>query len=429
MKARGNTCIVGLTWGDEAKGKIVDLLAPQHDIVVRYNGGNNAGHTVAFNGETYKLHLVPSGLFHPNVTCVIGGGLVVDPKVLLEEISKHEGVAAGLRGRLLVSSRAHTIWPWHSKLEALSEKHLGKGKIGTTLRGIGPAYADKANRVHAIRMGELLRPDHLRVKVERILDAKNLVFQKVFGEPPLDVRAVWAEYAAYGQALAPLIADTTAYLHRALAEGRRILFEGAQGTLLDIDHGTYPYVTSSSASAAGIWPGAGVPGRKLGDILGVVKAYTTRVGEGPFPTELKDAIGNQIREQGHEYGTTTGRPRRCGWLDTFAIRYAARLNDIDGIVITLLDVLGGLPELRICTGYTVDGKPLEDFPDDPVVLDRAQPVLESLEPWSENISGARQLKDLPRAARAYVKRVEQTVGAPVRIISVGPDREQTILRR
>jgi len=429
VKARGNTCIVGLTWGDEAKGKIVDLLAPRHDIVVRYNGGNNAGHTVAFNGETYKLHLVPSGLFHPNVTCVIGGGLVVDPKVLLEEISKHEGVAAGLRGRLLVSSRAHTIWPWHSKLEALSEKHLGKGKIGTTLRGIGPAYADKANRVHAIRMGELLRPDHLRVKVERILDAKNLVLQKVFGEPPLDARAVWAEYAAYGQALAPLIADTTAYLHRALAEGKRILFEGAQGTLLDIDHGTYPYVTSSSASAAGIWPGAGVPGRRIGDVLGVVKAYTTRVGEGPFPTELKDAIGNQIREQGHEYGTTTGRPRRCGWLDTFAIRYAARLNDIDGIVITLLDVLGGLPEIRICTGYTIDGKPLEDFPDDPAVLDRAQPVLESLEPWSENISGARQLKDLPRAARAYVKRVEETVGAPVRIISVGPDREQTILRR
>ena len=429
MKARGNTCIVGLTWGDEAKGKIVDLLAPQHDIVVRYNGGNNAGHTVAFNGETYKLHLVPSGLFHPNVTCVIGGGLVVDPKVLLEEISKHEGVAAGLRGRLLVSSRAHTIWPWHSKLEALSEKHLGKGKIGTTLRGIGPAYADKANRVHAIRMGELLRPDHLRVKVERILDAKNLVLQKVFGEPPLDARAVWAEYAAYGQALAPLIADTTAYLHRALAEGKRILFEGAQGTLLDIDHGTYPYVTSSSASAAGIWPGAGVPGRRIGDVLGVVKAYTTRVGEGPFPTELKDALGNQIREQGHEYGTTTGRPRRCGWLDTFAIRYAARLNDINGIVITLLDVLGGLPELRICTGYTVDGKPLEDFPDDPAVLDRAQPVLESLEPWSENISGARQLRDLPRAARAYVRRVEETVGAPVRIISVGPDREQTILRR
>jgi len=429
VKARGNTCIVGLTWGDEAKGKIVDLLAPRHDLLVRYNGGNNAGHTVAFNGETYKLHLVPSGLFHPNVTCVIGGGLVVDPKVLLEEISKHEGVAAGLRGRLLVSSRAHTIWPWHSKLEALSEKHLGKGKIGTTLRGIGPAYADKANRVHAIRMGELLRPDHLRVKVERILDAKNLVLQKVFGEPPLDARAVWAEYAAYGQALAPLIADTTAYLHRALAEGKRILFEGAQGTLLDIDHGTYPYVTSSSASAAGIWPGAGVPGRRIGDVLGVVKAYTTRVGEGPFPTELKDAIGNQIREQGHEYGTTTGRPRRCGWLDTFAIRYAARLNDIDGIVITLLDVLGGLPEIRICTGYTIDGKPLEDFPDDPAVLDRAQPVLESLEPWSENISGARQLKDLPRAARAYVKRVEETVGAPVRIISVGPDREQTILRR
>ena len=429
MKARRNTCIVGLTWGDEAKGKIVDLLAPQHDIVVRYNGGNNAGHTVAFNGETYKLHLVPSGLFHPGVTCVIGGGLVVDPKVLLEEISRHEGVAKGLRDRLLVSSRAHTIWPWHAKLEALSEKHLGKGKIGTTLRGIGPAYADKANRVHAIRMGEFLRPEHLRVKVERILEAKNLTFQKVFGEPPLDARAVWAEYEAYGRAVAPMIADTTAYLHRALAEGKRLLFEGAQGTLLDIDHGTYPYVTSSSASAAGIWPGAGVPGRAIGDVLGVVKAYTTRVGEGPFPTELKDAVGNQIREQGHEYGTTTGRPRRCGWLDTFAIRYAARLNAIDGIVITLLDVLGGLPELKICTGYTLDGKPLEDFPDDPAALQRAKPVLESLEPWSENISGARQLKALPRAARAYVKRVEETVGAPVRIISIGPDREQTIFRR
>jgi adenylosuccinate synthase len=429
VKGRGNTCIVGLTWGDEAKGKIVDLLAPQHDVVVRYNGGNNAGHTVVFGGETYKLHLVPSGLFHPGVTCVIGGGVVVDPKALLEEIARHEPIARGLRERLLVSSRAHTIWPWHSKLEALSEKHLGKGKIGTTLRGIGPAYADKANRVHAIRMGEFLRPEHLRVKVERILEAKNAAFQKVFGEAPLDVRAVWAEYEAYGKALAPMIADTTAWLHRALARGKRLLFEGAQGTLLDIDHGTYPYVTSSSASAAGIWPGTGVPSRAIGEILGVVKAYTTRVGEGPFPTELKDALGDQIREQGHEYGTTTGRPRRCGWLDTFAIRYAARLNDLDGIAITLLDVLSGLPELKICTGYTVDGEPLEELPDDPVVLERARPVLETLEPWSDNISGARQLKDLPRAARRYVKRVEETVGAPVRIISVGPDREQTIVRR
>ncbi|MBE3099442.1 MAG: adenylosuccinate synthase [Planctomycetes bacterium] len=421
--------IVGLTWGDEAKGKIVDLLAAEHDIVVRYNGGNNAGHTVAFGGQTYKLHLVPSGIFHKSTTCVIGGGVVVDPKVLLEEIARHEAVAPRLRRRLLVSSRAHTIWPWHRKIEELSEKHQGKGKIGTTLRGIGPAYADKANRVHAIRLGEFLRPDHLKKKVERIVENRNQAFVKLFGEPGLDAAAVWREYAAYGEAIRPMIADTTAYLLAALDKGQRILFEGAQGTLLDIDHGTYPYVTSSSASAAGAWPGSGVPARAIGEILGVVKAYTTRVGEGPFPTELKDALGDQIRKQGHEYGTTTGRPRRCGWLDTFAIRYAARLNGIDGIVITLLDVLGGLPELKICAGYTAAGKALAEFPDDPALLEQAQPVLEDLDPWTEDISGVRKFKDLPRAARAYVKRVEEIVGAPVRLISVGPDREQTIRRR
>jgi adenylosuccinate synthase len=428
VKSKANTLVVGLTWGDEAKGKIVDLLAAEHDCVIRYNGGNNAGHTVAFGGQTYKLHLVPSGLFRENTTCVIGGGVVVDPKVLLEEIARHEAEAPRLRERLLVSSRSHTIWPWHQKLEALSEKHEGKGKIGTTLRGIGPAYADKANRVHAIRMGEFLRPDHLQKKVERIVATKNETFEKVFGEPGLDAAAVWREYAAYGEAIRPLIVDTTAWLLRAAADGRRLLFEGAQGTLLDIDHGTYPYVTSSSASAAGAWPGTGVPARSIGQILGVVKAYTTRVGEGPFPTELKGALGDQIREQGHEYGTTTGRPRRCGWLDTFAIRYAARLNSIDGIVITLLDVLSGLPDLAISTGYAVGGKPLEEFPDDPVVLDQAQPILERLEPWTENITGVRRFRDLPRAARAYVKRVEDVIGAPVRIISVGPDREQTIFR-
>ncbi|KPJ76982.1 MAG: adenylosuccinate synthetase [Planctomycetes bacterium DG_20] len=428
MSARKNTCIVGLTWGDEAKGKIVDILSAEHDVVVRYNGGNNAGHTVAFGGETYKLHLVPSGLFHPHATCIIGGGLVVDPKVLLEEITAHEGVATGLRQRLLVSSRAHTIWPWHKKIEALSEKHLGKGKIGTTLRGIGPAYGDKANRVTAIRMGEFLRPAHLRPKVERIVASKNKVFTKVFDDEPLDAAAVWDEYAAYGEQLAPMIADTTAWLHRALDNGQRLLFEGAQGTLLDIDHGTYPYVTSSSASVAGVWPGTGVPARAIDEVLGVVKAYTTRVGEGPFPTELTDAIGDQIREQGHEYGTTTGRARRCGWLDTFAIRYAARLNQVDGIVITLLDVLGGLPELKICTGYLVDGQTLDEFPDDPPVLERAEPMLENLEPWPDDITGARAFDDLPGPAKAYVNRVEELVGAPVRIISIGPDREQTILR-
>ncbi len=428
VSARKNTCIVGLTWGDEAKGKIVDIFSAEHDVVVRYNGGNNAGHTVVFGGETYKLHLVPSGLFHANATCVIGGGLVVDPKVLLEEITKHEGAATGLRQRLLVSSRAHTIWPWHKKLEALSEKHLGKGKIGTTLRGIGPAYGDKANRVMAIRMGEFLRPDHLRPKVERIVAGKNETFTRVFGEEPLDPHAIWDEYAAYGEQLAPMIADTTAYLHKALDDGKRILFEGAQGTLLDIDHGTYPYVTSSSASVAGVWSGTGVPARAIDEILGVVKAYTTRVGEGPFTTELADAIGDRIREQGNEYGTTTGRPRRCGWLDTFAIRYAAQVNGVDGIVITLLDVLSGLPDLRICTGYRLNGRRLEAFPACPQALVESEPVLECVEPWSDDITGVRRFDDLPEAAKAYVNRVEELVGAPVRIISVGPDREQTIFR-
>ena len=425
---RGNTCVVGLTWGDEAKGKIVDLLAGEHDLVVRYNGGNNAGHTVAFGGETYKLHLVPSGIFHEQVQCVIGGGVVVDPQVLLEEIERHEGVAPGLRERLKVSSRAHTIWPWHKRIEALSEKHEGKGKIGTTLRGIGPAYAEKANRVHAIRAGEFLRPEHLEPKVRRIVAAKNRLFTGVFGAEPLDPDAVWREYAAYGEEVRPLIADTTALLLDALAEGKRILFEGAQGTLLDIDHGTYPYVTSSNASTAGVWPGTGVPARAIDQVLGVVKAYTTRVGEGPFPTELVNAIGDQIREQGNEYGTTTGRPRRCGWLDAFAIRYSARLNGLDGIVITLLDVLGGLAELKICTGYRVGRKRLETFPDDPQVLAEAEPILETIEPWKENISGARSFEELPRAARDYVERVEELVGAPVMLISVGPDREQTIFR-
>jgi len=419
---------VGLTWGDEAKGKIVDLLAGEHDLVVRYNGGNNAGHTVAFGGETYKLHLVPSGIFHEQVQCVIGGGVVVDPQVLLEEIERHEGVAPGLRERLKVSSRAHTIWPWHKRIEALSEKHEGKGKIGTTLRGIGPAYAEKANRVHAIRAGEFLRPEHLEPKVRRIVAAKNRLFAGVFGAEPLDPDAVWREYAAYGEEVRPLIADTTALLLDALAEGKRILFEGAQGTLLDIDHGTYPYVTSSNASTAGVWPGTGVPARAIDQVLGVVKAYTTRVGEGPFPTELVNAIGDQIREQGNEYGTTTGRPRRCGWLDAFAIRYSARLNGLDGIVITLLDVLGGLPELKICTGYRVGRKRLDVFPDDPQVLAEAEPILETIEPWKENISGARSFEELPRAARDYVERVEELVGAPVMLISVGPDREQTIFR-
>ena len=428
MKPSGNTCVVGLTWGDEAKGKIVDLLAADHDVCVRYNGGNNAGHTVAFDGATYKLHLVPSGLFREHVECVIGHGLVVDPKVLLEEIEAHEPKAPRLRQRLKVSSRAHTIWPWHQKIEALSEKFQGKGKIGTTLRGIGPAYAEKANRVHAIRVGELAQPDHLRTKVRRIADAKNREFQAVFGEAPLDPDAIWAEYAAYADAIRPMIADTTGLLHEALAAGRRILFEGAQGTLLDIDHGTYPYVTSSSASAAGIWPGTGVPARAIGRVLGVVKAYTTRVGEGPFPTELTGALGDQVREQGHEYGTTTGRPRRCGWLDTFAIRYAAMLNGLDGIVITLLDVLAGLPELKVCTGYTVGGRRLAAFPDSPQVLAQARPVLETLQAWKEDLSGARQFEDLPPAAQNYVRRVETLVGAPVSIISVGPDREQTILR-
>jgi adenylosuccinate synthase len=422
------TSVIGLQWGDEAKGKIVDLLAPEHDIVVRYQGGNNAGHTVRFNGRTFKLSLLPAGVLHPGVVAVIAPGVVVNPRALLAELDRiadQNGPAPD--GELLISDRAHVIFPWHMLEEAALESNRQGDAIGTTMRGIGTCYRDKAGRTHAIRMGDLIRPDWVRRRVTEVAVQKNTILRAL--DPavePLDAEAIIAEYGGYAERLRPWITDTTSYLHRALAAGKRILFEGAQGSLLDLDHGTFPFVTSSSSSGCGVHSGSGVPERAIDRMIGVVKAYTTRVGGGPFPTELANEIGQRIRDAGNEYGTVTGRPRRCGWFDAVAAGYGARISGVDSLAIALLDVLSGLPELQICSAYEINGERTTDFPGHVLDLAEAQPVYETLPGWTADISTARQLKDLPPAARRYVDRISELLETPVQIVSVGPDREQTI---
>ncbi|MDP6381213.1 MAG: adenylosuccinate synthase, partial [Phycisphaerae bacterium] len=400
-----------------------------HDIVVRFNGGNNAGHTVSFGGQTFKLHLMPSGIFHENVTCVIGPGVVVDPGVLLGEIDSLADRGIEATGRLKISDSAHVILPYHKKQEELNEKDRGKGKIGTTLRGIGPCYAEKMNRASAVRMCDLVHADRLRAKISSALAAKNDVFVKVFGEEPMSADEIAETYGEYAARLAPMVCNTTDFLHNCLDGGKRILFEGAQGTLLDIDHGTYPYVTSSNASACGVWSGSGVPAKRIDKFIGVMKAYTTRVGEGPFPTELPGPIGERIRERGNEYGTTTGRARRCGWFDAVAVRHSVRLGGIDSLAMMLLDVLSGFDELKVCTGYKHGDKVLPSFTTDSAVLAEVEPVLVSFKGWEEDISGVRRWEDLPPAARSYVEHVELLVGVRIGIVSVGPARDETIIRK
>jgi adenylosuccinate synthase len=421
------TSVIGLQWGDEAKGKIVDLLAREHDIVVRYQGGNNAGHTVRFDGRTFKLSLLPVGILHPGVAAVIAPGVVVNPKVLLAELDRTVVQNGPREGEFLVSDRAHAIFPWHMLEEAALESN-GHGKaIGTTMRGIGTCYRDKAGRTHAIRIGDLVRPDCLRLRVAEVVAQKNVILQAL--DPalaPLDAEAIIAEYSDYAERLKPYVADTTGYLHRALAAGKRILFEGAQGSLLDLDHGTFPFVTSSSSSGCGVHSGSGVSERAIDRMIGVVKAYTTRVGGGPFPTELDNEIGQHIRDAGHEYGTVTGRPRRCGWFDAVAAGYGARISGIDSLAIALLDVLSSLDELKICVAYIIHGGQTRDFPSHVLDLAAAQPVYETLPGWKQDISGARRLSDLPAEARRYVDRIAELLEAPAEILSVGPDREQTI---
>lgn len=422
------TCVVGLQWGDEAKGKIVDLLTEQFEIVVRYQGGANAGHTVVFGGEKYKLSLIPSGIFRPDVQCVIAGGVVIHPGTLIAEIDHlaDRGIAIGRN--LMISDRAHVIFPWHIEEDRLLDRQCSAGEaIGTTLRGIGPCYRDKVGRSLAVRVGDLFR-ESFREQIERITHVKNQWFRALTDgtADPLDPKQVYDEYRSYADRLRPYVTDTTAFLLAAVERDARILFEGAQGALLDIDHGTFPFVTSSNSSGVGVSPGSGVPARYLSKVLGIVKAYCTRVGGGPFPTEQDNEIGQLIRDRGNEYGTVTRRPRRCGWFDAVAARYTARLSGVDSLAVMLLDVLSTLPELKICTAYEIDGVRTTDFPSHADDLRRARPIYETLPGWHEEIRDAQSAADLPPAARDYLRRLSDLVGRPIELVSVGPDREQTI---
>ncbi|MCS6976104.1 MAG: adenylosuccinate synthase [Gemmatales bacterium] len=420
------TSVVGLQWGDEAKGKIVDLLTPDHDLVVRYNGGPNAGHTVVCNGKSFKLSLIPTGILRPKVQAVIGNGVVVYPPRFLDECDglRANGIEVG--SNLLLSDRAHVILPYHLEEEALRESAEGRS-IGTTGRGIGPCYQDKAGRHLAIRVGELLDADHLRHRLREIVPIKNRLLTALSPQAKtFDPDRLADEYIALGQALRPHVTDTVRLLHDAYAKGRRILFEAAQGTLLDVDHGTFPYVTSSNSSTTGIWSGCGFPARRLTRIVGVIKAYSTRVGQGPFPTELHDEIGEHIRQTGREYGTVTGRPRRCGWFDAVAVKHAVMVSGADELAIMLLDVLSELDEIRICVAYEYDGRQIEHFPAFAHQLEKCKPIYETLPGWKRDISGCRTLAELPAQARRYLDRLSAILGLPISIVSIGPDREQTI---
>lgn len=422
------TAVIGLQWGDEAKGKIVDLLTDQHQIVVRYQGGNNAGHTVKFNGNTYKLSLLPTGILRPGVQAVIGNGVVINPQALLKEIDGIRAQGVDISSNLMVSDRAHVIMPYHMAEEAVQEKQRKDKAIGTTMRGIGFCYREKAGRSYAIRMGDLLRPNVLREKLQEIVPIKNMMLQALDTEfKPLDADQIADDYEKYAELVKPYITDTTAFLHEQIRLKKNILFEGAQGSLLDVDHGTFPYVTSSNSSAAGLQSGSGVPLRAVTKMIGIVKAYTTRVGGGPCPTELVNDIGQHIRDEGNEYGTVTGRPRRCGWLDGVATAYGARICGVDCVAVMLLDVLSKLDELKICEAYEIDGVRTTNFPSQIDDLAKAKPIYRTLPGWNSDITKVRKKSDLPKEALAYVDAVREILGVPVEIVSVGPDREQTIM--
>ncbi len=425
----GNTAVVGLQWGDEGKGKIVDFLAEHADIVVRYCGGANAGHSVKIGGQKYATHLLPVGIFHPNVVNIVGNGVVLDPEVILREIDEFlaRGVAIS-PANLKISYKAHVVMPWHKAEDEFREVAAGAGSIGTTKRGIGPTYADKMHRTTAIRVADLVNEVHLSERINRIIGDRNKVFKALYDAPPLDGRQIFETYRDYGRRLKPFIDDSTKLLLDAAHAHKRVLFEGAHAVLLDIDHGTYPYVTSSNCSALGLFTGSGVPPQYVQNYLGIVKAYSTRVGGGPFPTEQNNDTGNYIRERGNEYGTTTRRPRRCGWFDAMAVKYAVDLCGITHVCITLLDVLSGLEHLQICTGYRYQGSRLDYFRSDMDVLAEVEPIYETLPGWRENITGARRFEELPMEAQLYVKRIETLIGAPVKMVSIGPERTQTLIR-
>ena len=417
--------VMGTQWGDEGKGKIVDHLAEQAQVVVRYQGGNNAGHTVMVKGVESKLNLLPSGILYAGKTCIIGNGVVVDPAHLLKEMKAMQDRGIDVSA-LRISNRAQVILPYHRAMDEADEESRGDAKIGTTKKGIGPCYVDKSARI-GIRFVDLMDSEEFAAKLKTNLAAKNRILVEIYGKQPLNYEQMLAEYLGYAEALRPYVADTIFELHEAMKRGEKVLFEGAQATMLDLDYGTYPYVTSSHPVAGGVCIGAGVGPGAIGKVIGVVKAYTTRVGEGPFVTELHDAIGDHIRERGHEYGTTTGRPRRTGWLDTSVVKYACLLSGIDCLAITRLDILDELPTLKICTGYLYKGQPLNEYPASLKVLAEVEPVYEELPGWQTDITGIRRYEDLPLNARLYVERLSGCSGARLGIISVGPDREQTIV--
>ncbi len=421
--------IVGTQWGDEGKGKVVDLLTGRADVVVRFQGGNNAGHTLKVGGDQIIVHLIPSGILYADTLNIIGNGLVVDPSVLLEEKEslRNRGYFQN-DGQLLISDRAHVIMPYHKVIDLGREEVLGKAKIGTTGRGIGPAYEDKASRM-GVRMGDLLRPDVLAPRVRSALEEKNFLIEHRFKLTPLDPDQIIEQYLDYGQRLAPHVTDTTHVLHSRISEGNRVLFEGAQGTLLDIDHGTYPYVTSSNVVAGNVCCGSGVSPAKIENVWGVVKGYSTRVGQGGFPTELDDELGEEIRKIGGEYGATTGRPRRCGWLDLVVVNHSVRLNGLTGIALTKMDVLTGISPLKICTAYELDGQVIDRVPAAIGDLDRLVPRYREVKGWDEPLDLCRSYDDLPKNARDYVETIEHLTGVPVTLISVGPSREQSILQK
>ena len=420
------TILVGTQWGDEGKGKVTDLLARDYDYVVRFQGGNNAGHTVIHGSTKLALHLIPSGIMYEGVTPVIGNGVVVDPKVLTEEMAGLE--AQGIStARLLISGNAHVIMPYHILLDGASEQRLGTNKIGTTKRGIGPCYQDKYTRI-GIRIQDLLDPKIFREKVQAAVAEKNEILRDIYSMPTLSADDICDEYLRYASIIRPHVVDCSHLLNTALREGKKVLFEGAQATQLDIDHGTSPFVTSSNCTAGGAMTGTGVGPTKVQRVLGIAKAYLTRVGSGPFPTELFDEYGETLGEAGHEYGVTTGRKRRCGWFDAVVARYAVEVNGLTDIALTKLDVLGAVDTIKVCTAYEADGKTYDYVPEQQTAFHHAKPVYEELPSWQCDISGCRTFEELPEQAQAYVERLEQLCGAPISIVTVGPDRDQTIMR-
>ena len=420
------TVLLGAQWGDEGKGKVTDRLTKSADVVARWGGGDNAGHTVVWGDKTFKFHLLPSGILYEHATCIIGNGVVINPRTLFRELDglQEQGYATA---RLIIGGGAHLILPYHIALDGAAEEGLGERKIGTTKRGIGPSYMDKASRA-GIRAIETLDVDRFATRIREQAGIKNLWLERVYGLPALNIDEIVDEYVGYARRIAPMVGDASLVVNEAIDAGKEVLCEGAQGTLLDLDHGTYPFVTSSTPTAGGACTGLGFGPTKIDRVLAIVKAYTTRVGAGPMPTELLDEDGEHLVQVGHEFGTTTGRRRRAGWLDTVIVRYAARVNGLTEIALTKLDVLTGLDPLRICVAYRRDAERVEHFPGDGAILAECEPIYEEMPGWSEDISNARTLADLPQAARDYVQRIETLCNVPIRIISVGPERDQTILR-